>query len=198
MNAVSAREEYSRRLAQRQTVIFGSIVGVLAVLFLAALLFWSGLIPFPYQREFSKAPDPNALIIPCLSESGSEDPVDLSTVQADVYNSTTQAGLAATVGENLSTLGVQVGYVGNWGSSVPFKEAARIQTGKEGIAAAYSLQPYIKDSVVQYKADMVGAKIAVVVGESFSGLLSVDDVAQKTGGKIKNADNCVPATLKKK
>ena len=77
------------------------------------MLVWSGVIPFPFDREFTAAPDPNAVVTPCLPE-GTTDPVDLAAINVNVYNSTTQTGLAGDVGGSLGKLGVVVSNTDNW------------------------------------------------------------------------------------
>ncbi|WP_147286807.1 hypothetical protein [Trueperella pyogenes] len=57
----NVRAEYKKRTQQRQTVVFGSIIAIMAVLLVLGTLTWSGLLPFPFEREFSKAPIPTQL-----------------------------------------------------------------------------------------------------------------------------------------
>ena len=188
---VTAREEYRRRIQQRQTIVFGTVSAIMAALLLLAMLVWSGVIPFPFDREFTAAPDPNAVVTPCLPE-GTTDPVDLAAINVNVYNSTTQPGLAGDVGGSLGKLGVVVSNTDNW-SGETLDESARIRTGPTGVAAAYTLSQYISGSVIQFNADQTTDTLDVVVGSGWEKVLSTDEVKQAhPEGKLQNAAECVP------
>ena len=187
---MTAREQYHRRIQQRQTVVFGSITAAMAVLLLVAMLMWSGVLPFPIKREFTAAPDPNRLITPCLSEDTQA--VDLATVSANVYNSTSRSGIAAEAASQLSGIGVSIGSTDNWGAQ-SLQESARIQTGPSGIAAAYPQAQFIPGSVIQFDPDGTSDVLTVILGADWNGLLTAEAVAQENpDGVLTSREDCVP------
>ena len=84
--------------------MFGSITALMAVLLLLAMLVWTGVLPFPFDRNFTAAPDPNKVVTPCLPADA--EPVDLATISANVYNSTSRSGIAAEAASQLSGVSV--------------------------------------------------------------------------------------------
>ncbi len=183
------RAQYRRRLLQRQTTIFGSIVAIMGILLVVAMLFWTGAIAFPWDREFSAPPDPNQLIVPCLAD-GTE-PVDLATITANVYNSTTRTGIAGEAAAQLGAIGVSVAQTDNWGGTA-LEETARIRTGIHGVAAAYTLAQYIPGSIVQFDTTMTGETISVVLGTAWSSVSTVEAVAEANpSGTLTSSPDCV-------
>lgn len=182
------RAQYRRRLLQRQTTIFGSIVAAMGVLLIVAMLFWTGAIPFPWDREFTEAPDPNVVVTPCLPDGASA--VDLTTINVNVYNSTTRTGIAGEAGQQLTALGINVGQTDNW-SGTSLQESARIQTGVEGIASAYTLAQYIPNSVIQYNSSITGESLTVVLGVEWTAVSSAEDVAAANpDGTLTSVEGC--------
>lgn len=188
---MTAREEYRRRIQQRQTIVFGSVSAVMAVLLLLAMLVWTGIMPFPFNRKFTAAPDPDAVITPCLP-SGTTEPVDPAKINVNIYNSTTRTGLAGEVGGSFEKLGVSVSNTDNWAGD-PIKETARIRTGPTAVAEAYTLAQYIPDSVIQFNADQATDSLDIVLGANWEGRLSEKKVAKANPeGTLKNVSGCVP------
>lgn len=187
---MTAREDYRRRIQQRQTVVFGSITTLMAVLLLVAMLVWTGVLPFPFNREFTTAPDPNRVVIPCLPTDA--EPVELQTISANVYNSTSRSGIAAEAASQLSSIGVSVGTTDNW-TSQSLQESARIQTGPSGVTAAYTLAQYIPDSVIQFNADTTNDVLTVILGAEWNGITSPEAVAEANpDGALTSREGCVP------
>ncbi|MCI1675712.1 MAG: LytR C-terminal domain-containing protein [Ancrocorticia sp.] len=182
------RAQYRRRLLQRQSAIFGTLVAIMGVLLILSMLFWTGALPFPWDRDFSETSDPNVVITPCIAKGTKA--VDLTTINADVYNSTSRTGIAAEAGKELSDLGVQVGETDNWSGS-SLQESARIRTGPDGIASAYTLALYIPDAVIQYDSDMTGASLDVILGVEWDGLSSAKSVKEANPtGTLTSIDGC--------
>lgn len=187
----SAREQYQQKIQQRQAVVFSLITTVCAVLLLFALLIWSGVIPSPMKKGFSKAPDPYAIVTPCLIE-GKNTPVDLSTLKVNYYNSTTRTGIAGEAAQAFTALGVPEGKTANWPSSRQIEDAALIQTNKANIAGAYTLARYIPGAIVQYDTDLTGDTINLILGDKWAGITdpeSIDATAQ-----LEDAQGCVPVS----
>ncbi|QJC22477.1 LytR C-terminal domain-containing protein [Arcanobacterium buesumense] len=159
------RAEYRKRIQQRQTVIFGSISAVMAFLFVFGSLIWVGIIPAPFDREFSKKAEP-VHIVPCPPNDIQAR--DLTTITARVYNSTSVSGQAGAVGQDLTTLGVTVAETSNW-RGAPLPEATRIITGKNNIDAAYTLRAYFPGSTIHFDETNTSDLLDIVIGKKFNG-----------------------------
>lgn len=170
--------------------MFGSITALMAVLLLLAMLVWTGVLPFPFDRNFTAAPDPNKVVTPCLPADA--EPVDLATISANVYNSTSRSGIAAEAASQLSGVGVSVGTTDNWVAQ-SLQEPARIQAGPSGVVAAYTLAQYIPDSVIQFNADTTNDVLTVILGAEWNGLISPEAVAQENPeSTLTSLKGCVP------
>ncbi|MFC5281505.1 LytR C-terminal domain-containing protein [Arcanobacterium canis] len=156
----NAREQYRQHLQRRQTVVFGSIIATMMGLFLLATVFWTGLIPFPFDPGFSAPAKP--VSVPCPT---SDKPVDPKTITAQVYNSTRRAGLAAKVAQALKTAGVSVTDATNWSGST-LKPSATIFAGASGIDAAYTLRAYFPGSTVSFDSTQANDTVYVVMGST--------------------------------
>lgn len=138
----------------------------MAFLFLLGLLVWTGVVPVPFQREFSKEAEPEYLV-PCPSSD--IQPRELSTLTARVYNSTSINGKAGEVGQNLATLGVTITETANWnGKALP--ESIRIIAGKNGVDAAYTLRAYFPGATIHFDETNNSEILDVVVGKKFDGI----------------------------
>lgn len=186
----TAREEYHDRIQQRQTVVFGSIGGIMVLLMLVSFLMWTGVIPAPYDPPFSGSAEVGSeLVTPCVPENTQA--VDMTTIAVNVYNSTSRNGLAGKVGGQLSAMGVALVGTDNW-SEQTVAESARIITGKNAIPAAYTLAQYIPGSIVLYDPDVSDEVISIVLGEDFDKVLSPEDVAAANpGGLLESQKRCV-------
>ncbi|AWE41635.1 MULTISPECIES: LytR C-terminal domain-containing protein [unclassified Actinobaculum] len=184
----TARAAYRRRIQQRQTIIFGSISAILAVLLLLSLLFWTGVLPFPFDREFTPAKSSNTVVTPCIEEGTAA--VELNSISVNVYNSTSRANLASQAATDLAGRGVVVNETGNWdGQSL--SESARIITGPEGIAAAYTIAQYFPDSMIQYNNGITDATLNIVLGSDYESLETPENVAAANPeGTLSPAENC--------
>lgn len=186
----SARDDYRRKIQQRQTVLFGTISAVLALLMVLAMLVWTGILPFPFKEKFSEAPDPNKVITPCISSDAKA--TELNTITVKVFNSTNRTGLAGAVGQELTARGVSVAQTENWKGGSKFTASARIATGPRGINAAYTIAQYFPKSVIQYDSSMSDEIISIVVGDGYQDVLTADQVKKDNPeGKLKSAPGCV-------
>lgn len=184
----TAREEYHERIQQRQTVIFGSIGGIMVLLLLVSFLTWTGILP-SYNPAFSGSAEVGSeLVTPCVPENTQA--VDMTTIAVNVYNSTSRNGLAGNVGQRLSSMGVTVVGTDNW-SGQKTSESARIITGKNSIPAAYTLAQYIPGSIILYDPDVKEEVVSIVLGEDFDKVLSKGEVnANNPGGLLESQDEC--------
>lgn len=185
----TAREEYNDRIQQRQTVIFGSIGGIMVLLLLVSFLIWTGIVPAPFNPAFSGSTEVGSeLVTPCVPDNTQA--VDMTTIAVNVYNSTSRNGLAGNVGGQLSAMGVALVGTDNW-SGQSIGESARIITGQDGIPAAYTLAQYIPGSVVLYDPDVSDEVLSVVLGKDFTEVLTPEAVAQANpGGLLESQAEC--------
>lgn len=187
--SISARADYRRRIQQRQTVIFGTIAAIMAVLLLFALLFWSGIVPFPFDKKFSEKASTSEIVTPCIAKGA--EATELNKITVNVYNSTSISGIAGEASAAFGALGISVGVTENWNGDQSLSESARIQTGAQGINAAYTLAQYIPDSIIQYDPDMTGETVNVILGTKWGGLQSAESVASvNPDGTLSSAADC--------
>lgn len=184
------REEYRLRLQHRQTIIFGGISGAMVLSLLLALLFWLGIVPFPFEPEISGSEaDGTELVTPCIPANTQA--VDMATITVKVYNSTSRTGLASSVGQEFAAMGVAVTDTTNW-SQQGMKGSARIIAGQSGIPAAYTIAAHIPGAVVQYDPDVSDEVISVVLAADFERVLSIDEVSKANpGGLLVSQEDCV-------
>lgn len=149
---------------QRQTVVFGSIGAVMAALLIISTLFWTNLVPFPFNREFSREIDPTSYT-PCVDNDAS--PAELNTINVRVYNSSSTQGLATKVGETLTEAGVTVAETTNWaGASI--EDSVTIFTSGEGVNLAYTLRGFFPNARVHFDPSLTGTQVDVVLGSKWN------------------------------
>ena len=191
---ISPRITHRRRIQQRQTMIFGTIAAVMSVLFILCGLIFAGILPSPINRAFSQRGAYTAGVAPCIKDGTPE--VDLKNISVTIYNSTAQAGLARQVSNNLNQMGVNITNIANWGGD-SIREAALIQTGIEGIPAAYTLAQYIPGSVIRLDKNTAGQNLSVVLGVDYTQLADPTEVAHANPeGKLHPIEGCEVVTTK--
>ncbi|HZK06167.1 MAG TPA: LytR C-terminal domain-containing protein [Actinomycetaceae bacterium] len=165
------KAERKRRLQQRQTLFFGSIILVLVMFLLISWLQWNGMIPSPFEREFTSEPGPQiSERIACPADGTVQ--IAANEISAVVLNSTPTGGLAGHVAEALADSGVQIQQIGNWEYSVVSAPGV-IEVGPEGHAAGFSLQMLLPGFPVM-EVDREGTEATVIIGTQFQ---SVGDPA---------------------
>ena len=152
-------------MRQRQTMVIGTTSAVLFVLLIFCTLFWLGIIPFPFHKEFSRAPEPQ-VYTPCLAEGAK--PLDMANINVRVYNASDTEGLAAGVAETLTAGGVTVAETSNWAGSA-IDDSAVIYTSKKGTPAAYTLRAFFPNAKVIFDPTLVGEQVDVVLGPKWNG-----------------------------
>ena len=169
-----SRTSYRRRLLQRQTVIFGTLSITLAVLMLLCSAWWTGLLPFPYHREFSTSQSYRKDVIPCIAENTPS--VPNSTISVNVYNSTTVTGLAGKVTTALAEQEVTVVNDGaNWpGERISYPTV--IFTSSKAVTQAYSLARMFPEAMIYLDGSLSTEVLNVVIGEGFEALKPKDQL----------------------
>lgn len=191
-DAALRRAARRRRLQQRQTVIFGGLITILLVAALIAGAMWSGLLPAPFTREFSREESTEEQIVqPCLPEGAVA--VPLGSITANVYNGTDTAGLAATTGEALGGAGVLINQQANWPQGA-YEGVVQIVTGPLGVTAGYSLARLFPESVVTLDT-RTDESVDVVLGSGYTKMLSPDEIAAlDPEAELTSPEGCAPVT----
>ena len=184
----TAREEYRARTQQRQTVIFGIVGGLMAIILFYSSLVWFGLLPPIYDRPFSSVEDETKKITPCVPDNTQA--LDRNKITVRVYNATNRSGLAGEVGSQLEELGVKVNSTSNWGKNDI--DGVRIVVGKDGIAAGYTRAQHFENVSIEYLADTKGEVVDIVIGKQFNkDIYSIEEVdSRNPGGILKSQGEC--------
>ena len=159
-----------RHLLQRQSIIFGSIGVILAMLALAALGVFLGVLPPPFSSDFTdlKAQEEAQQFTPC-PDAGAL-PVTYDQVTANVYNGSDTAGLAASTSTALAGAGVVIGTQANYAAG-SFPNATLIVTGASGVSGAYTVAALFPGAEIMFDPARTDATIDVVLGETFDAML---------------------------
>lgn len=181
-----------RRLQQRQTLIFGILLTALLAIALLAAAMWGNVIPSPFSRPFSsEAPtDAATAAEPCPPADATPEP--FGEITANIYNATTESGLAARTATGLAQFGVVVNQTANYGSTVD--SAARIVTGPHGLRAAHTVAAVIPGAEVSLD-DREDETIDVVVGGAFEGVPEPDSVSLDPELPLEAPPGCSPVTV---
>ncbi|MDY5153698.1 LytR cell envelope-related transcriptional attenuator [Actinobaculum suis] len=172
---VEARRAYRKKTQQRQTIVFGTLGGILLVLLAFSLLIWVGVLPSPINKPFSRPAAPPPPVVPCAPAGATA--VDPATINLLVYNSTNRGGLASSAAKSFTAEGMNVSNTGNWNDTV--EGTAQIISGPEGLPGAYTVARYIPDSTIVFSNDMSGESLTVVLGDNYDGIRTAEQVAQE-------------------
>jgi len=191
-DAAVRRVARRRRLQQRQTVIFGGLITILLVAALIAGAIWSGLLPAPFTRDFSREASTEAPVVqPCVPDGATA--VPLGSITANVYNGTDTAGLAATTGEVLGGSGVLINQQANWPQG-EYTGVVQIVTGPLGVTAGYSLARLFPEAVVTLDGRS-DESVDVVLGSGYTKMLSADEIAAlDPEAALTSPEGCTPVT----
>lgn len=189
--AARARAKRRKRLQQRQTVIFGSIIAVLLGTVLFAGVVWAGIVPSPIDVELNTPEEVEAPRVtqPCPPEGAT--PVPFEEISVNVLNSTNTSGLGARTGDALRNLGLTVETIGN--ASDTYLGSAKILVGPEYVEYAYTVAGLISDAqiVIDTRTE---AFVDVVLGSGFTEVRSSEDFALDPDEPIPAPAGCMPLT----
>lgn len=180
-----------RHLVQRQTIIFGSIIAVMAVLGIASLAVYVQGAPSPFDRDFYN-PDAGAVaqdVVPCPAEGAL--PVPYAEITANVYNGASTTGLAGRIATALQNAGVLTAHIAN-NPEGDYDGVVLIRAGRGGVSAAYSVAALFPDSVVMLDPTRGDATIDVVLGRGYE---SMNDPAEATPDPalpLVGSEGCTP------
>lgn len=184
------RISYQRRLQQRQTVIFGSIAIVLALLMLVSMLWFSGVLPSPFSREFSSRPDDaQSNVVPCLPEGTPS--VEYSTITVNVYNASNRTGLASSISGQLIEQGITVSEQENWGGAEPGSPVV-IYSSQNALGQAYTVARMFPSAVILLDGTTETEVLDIVLGQSFGEMKPQEELAQLgPGQELTSPEDCV-------
>lgn len=190
------RIERRRREHERQAVVFGLLVALLAVTGLGALALYTGAIDSPFDQPIHTPGTEEAAEVgpvPCLpAVEGQPDgalPVSYSDVELRVINASTTTGLARAHADVLRDRGFTIALTGDLDHLLPRTE---LRFGPAGIVAAYTLAGHFPE-VRMVLDDREDAVVDLLVGEEYERPLPEEEVPLLADQPLQNAPGCVPA-----
>lgn len=184
------RLTYRRRLQQRQTVIFGSMAVLLSLLLLFGLLWFTGVLPAPFSREFA-SPDEmeQENVVPCIPAGTPS--VEYSAITVNVHNASTRTGLAGSVAGKLTEQGVTVLEETNWGGADPDAPVV-IYSAQNALPQAYSVARMFPSASVLLDGTTDTEVLDIVLGADFTELKPESELAEMGAGQeLASPENCV-------
>jgi hypothetical protein len=189
----AARQRRRRHTRERQAVVFGVLIGGLAVAaFGAGAVYTGSWSPPLLSRDFS-SPEPTGLAAedsPCPPEGAT--PVPYGQVALNVLNGTNRIGLAGDTAAALTARGFVVSQQTNAADLgyQSYAGSALIQFGTQGVAAAYTVAAQFDTPklVLDTRAD---ATVDVVVGSSYSALVAAADVVLQADQPFAVPEGCI-------
>jgi hypothetical protein len=177
------REVVRRHRRERQFLIFGLLVGLLATISVIAFAIYQGRLQSPFDYAFVTPPPDfeSSIKWPCAPSNEGNDaddpeavhenmPMDPSEVTVRVLNGTVgatneQPGIAGSTLEVLKGRGyVSVGAT-NWNRT--YADSVRIQFGREGLRQAYTVAANFPNYVMVLD-NREGAVVDIILGEAFN------------------------------
>lgn len=190
-DADRARALRRRHMHERQAVIFGVLLAVLAVVGLGAAAIYTGSLSLPFvEQDFQAKPSPTATSRPFPCPPTGALPVAYGDITVNVYNSTTQAGLAATTMKAFTDRGFVAGETGN---QPPFDGTTQVSFGPTGIAAAYTVAAHLTDPMLVLDG-RPNATVDVTIGAAFTDLVASDAVTLDPETPLEGLKGCTPYT----
>jgi len=184
-----ARQLRRRHKRERQAVVFGVLIALMAVAGLVAVAIYNGTIAAPFSVPFaskSAQADP-AITPPCLPNDSTK-PVAYRKIKLNVYNASDHRGLATTTGTLLEKRGFQVLSTGNSGAAV---SGVRISFGQKGLARAYTLKAHFTDAGLYYDARTT-ATVDVTLGQNFDSLVDEEQITLDPDSPMESLPGCAP------
>lgn len=191
--AVSKREQRHRNKRLRQSVIFGTIMGVMAMALLFSTAVYTGVIDGPFNIAFSEDEDAKNPAGPPPCPGPDDTPVKYGKVKIRVYNTTEVAGLASAAADDLTERGFEVIDVTNEDPAVT--DAAEIRFGPHAIAEAYTVQAQIEGAVMRLDTEITDDGVDVLLGETYDSLRPTDGVDLTPDEPLTPLPDCVPVDV---
>lgn len=167
------------------------VTALLAVALLAAAM-WGNVIPSPFSRPFSsEAPTDAATVsVPCPPADAV--PAPFGEITANIYNATSESGLAARTASALTQFGIVVSNTANYSGSVD--GVARIVAGPHGLRAAHTVAAIVPGAEVALD-DREDETIDLVVGAAFDTVPDPQTVAIDPEAPLAVPAGCSPVNI---
>ena len=184
------RQLRRRHMHERQAVIFGVLLAILALSGLGAAAMFTGSLDLPgFAREFKAAPSPTASQAPYPCPPAGALPVAYGQITIKVYNATTRVGLAGATAASLAERGFVIASAEN--APVTYDGRARIIFGTPGVAQAYTLAAHIDGAVLVLDARQ-DTTVDLALGGEFAELNPADTVTLDPGAPLVAPAGCTP------
>lgn len=184
-----ARALRRRKQHERQAVVFGLLIALLAATGVVGLAVYTGAFSFPGSSDFvAKEKEPGTTFAapqPCVP-SGSV-PVGRKKIKVTVLNGSDRAGLAAVAGDMLRDEGFTVEGTGN-DTRRPSQPV--ISFGVKGITRAYTLLAYVPDARLVLD-NRPGASVDLTVSADFAGLVPPEQTTLDPEIPLESVAECV-------
>ena len=188
-----ARIARRRREHERQAVIYGVLIALLAVVGLGALAIYTGAIKAPFAREFTPSSPEEEVVSPCLPPVEDQPdgalPLAYGDVHVNILNATGPDGTTGIASANETVLNRRGFVIDRVGNHPTVLTRSELRFGEQGIVAAYTLASQFPRMrlVMDARED---ATVDFLVGVDFDRPL--DEEAIPTG-PLQNVEGCVPA-----
>ncbi|WP_425955303.1 LytR C-terminal domain-containing protein [Xylanimonas sp. McL0601] len=189
-----ARLARRRREHERQAVIYGVLVALLAVAGLGALAIYTGAIQAPFARGFtSTARTDEAVTPPCLPVFKDKPdgvlPLPYGAVHVRIYNASGVAGIASANKTVLERRGFVIDAIGDYTTVINRNE---LRFGQKGIVSAYTLAAQFPSMRMVFDARK-DSTVDFLVGEHYDRPLDEDKVTISADTPLPNMKGCKPS-----
>lgn len=188
---VTSYQMYVQARQQRETRIFLTIGGVMAICLVVSLFIFFGILRIPFLEGF-KSPPKYAMSgsVPCpLSDS----PVAADKLKVKVLNASEQKGLAKEVAQRLKELKINVISVGN-SVQKDMRREARIVTGPTGVNGAYTLARAFTDVEIIMDTRQ-STDLTLILGDDFQTTRSPEEFKAEANQPLEDLPKCAPVRL---
>ncbi|MGC4173890.1 LytR C-terminal domain-containing protein [Demequina sp.] len=185
----SRRRAVRRHRRERQVLVFGIILIIIAAIVFISMGVYKGTIRGPFNASFvtPQAEFTSSVTTPC-PPSGSM-PLDNSEVAVRVLNGTDTPGLAGTALNDLENRGFVPLAATNW--SREYEGTARIMFGETGLQKAYTLaRQFPATEMVLDTRD--NATVDVVLGDEFTSIVDPLDPQLDEDVPLTATVECLP------
>ncbi|MBO3083092.1 LytR C-terminal domain-containing protein [Cellulomonas fengjieae] len=184
------RQLRRRHMHERQAVIFGVLLAILALAGLGAAAMFTGSLNVPLlAREFATESTPEATQDPYPCPPAGALPVAYGQISVKVYNATSRVGLAGDTAADLSERGFVI--VTKENAPATYDGTARITFGTQGVAQAYTLAAHIDGAVLKL-ASRADATVDLELGSEFAEINPADAVTLDPAAPLIAPEGCTP------
>ncbi len=183
-----------RHRRERQVVVFGLLLIVIAAISVGAAAVYRGEAEGPFNASFVTSLEDYQSTITLACPPANTAPLDASEVAVRVMNGTSTNGLATDVKNTLEGRGFTMLGATNWSRS--YDGVVRIMFGPNGIAQAYTLALHFTDAKLVLD-NREGSTVDLVVGEEYDAsesLVSKYDSALASDVDLYTDEDCLPWT----